>query len=459
MLLAGWLVLGQLGHRLLPQAAGGLAATALWLAASGTALAWASGRRVTVPALRLALLVLAAAAAAGAWLLGRQPLPGLLLLAIAWAGLLVAASCAVRCLRQALCPPLNPSLNPAPDQPPPPPVLAALGGALLAVLAAAGPAAALANPVTLAVALGAAGVLLAALLQQQTTPVTVCRAGLFDCALALAPLRNWSQPAAWPTAAAGWAMLPMMAMLASMADWCASSGLDARSATALHLGAMLLPALRVWWLTRQPAGRPQTGGPVATPGTPVGGTATATTCGLLLAAGGAVLWWPGAAGLGGLMAASLLQGLAWGVAWTARWAVPRPTLPGLRTALPGSSAAAAVGAALPALLAALLVLALGSAVMAHGPAALRWVHGLLALLGGAGVLLHTLQRLALQRVKPGGCRLAGRAPRPTRRPALGHRQADPDPPASSAHSVRWAPGGPCGRTACAGPRWAGRSGS
>lgn len=193
-MLTGWLVLGQLGHRLLPQAAGGQAATALWLAALGAALAWASGRRITVPALRRALAVLALAAAAGAWLLGRQPLYGLCLPATAWAGLLVAASCVVRCRRQALGlsldQPLDLPLNPAQHHPPPPPVLAALGGAVLAVLAAAGPSAALANPNALAGALGAAGVLLVALLQQQTMPVTACRAGLFDCALALRRCKN-----------------------------------------------------------------------------------------------------------------------------------------------------------------------------------------------------------------------------------------------------------------------------
>ena len=246
-------------------------------------------------------------------------------------------------------------------------------------------AAALAKPNTLAGALAATAVLLVALLRQQTLPVTVCRAGLFDCVLALAPLRNWSQPAAWPTAAASWVMLPMMA---SMADWCASSGLGARSATALHLGAMLLPALLGWCVMRCSA-------------TAASLRATTTLCGLLLAAGGAVLWWPGAAGLAGLMATSLLQGLAWGVGWAARWAAPHA---GLQTAVPvGTTAAAADAAlpallaALPALLAALLVLALGTALMAHGPAALRWVHGLLAVLGGAGVLLHAGQRLALRR--------------------------------------------------------------
>lgn len=191
-------------------------------------------------------------------------------------------------------------------------------------------------------------------------------------------------------------MLPMMATLASMADWCASNGLDARSATALHLGAVLLPALLGWCVLRCAA-------TAAPPRAAASQVTAATTCGLLLAAGGVVLWWPGASGLAGLMATSLLQGLAWGVGWTARWALPHAAVPGLRTARPVDTAAAAgptataAAAAAPALLAALLVLALGSALAAHGPAALRWVHGLLAVLGAAGVLLQVLQRLALRR--------------------------------------------------------------
>lgn len=385
LLVAGWLALGALGRQHAPHAAGGLAPVALWLALLGALLAAAARRPWSPRALRRALGAGGGLVAAGACglagpprgsalesligpLIGPTlgPLAGplaLALLAAGWALLLVAASLAVRLLRRGATPR------------PPSPAGPALAGAALAWCATGDSARWLATPLAQGLALAALALLLAALLPRRAAPVAACRAGLFDCALALAPLADWRRPAAWPQAAAALAMLPMMATLTVVADWCGGQG-SGSAATATHLAAMLLPALaaRAW------AASGRSGPPPA-----VAALATA----VLLAAGGLALAWPG---LDGLMAAGLLHGLAWGVAWSARWqgsaAAGAPGVP--RTGLAAAGPAAAAGA---------LVLALGTAVAAWGPAALAAVHAMLALLGALGAVA-VVQRWRAAAVQP-----------------------------------------------------------
>jgi len=393
LLIAGWLALGTLGRQHAPHAAGGLAPVALWLALLGALLAAAARRPWSPAALRSALCAGGGLIAAGAGLLAGPPrgfafapmvgpLTGplaLVMLAAGWALLLVAASLAVRLLRRGATPR------------PPSPVGPAVAGAALAWWATGDSARWLAAPLAQGLALAALALLLAALLPRRAAPVAACRAGLFDCALALAPLADWRRPAAWPQAAAALAMLPMMATLAVVADWCGGPGrgLDSGSTgTAAHLAAMLLPALaaRAW----AASGRP---------GPPPAVAALATAA--LLAAGGLALAWPG---LDGLMAAGLLHGLAWGVAWSARWsgsaAAGTSGVP--RTGLAAAGPAAAAGA---------LVLALGAAVAAWGPAALAAVHATLALLGtlGAVAVLRRWHASGTQPAAPAGAAALSRS--------------------------------------------------
>ena len=250
LLLGGWLVLGTLGRQQLPQSAGGQLPVALWLATLAGALALAGHWRASVLALRSGLLASGLAAAlALAWPDRSAAL--LLCAAVAWALLLVAASLVVRGLRR-----LQPGPAPTPTGP-------ALAGAVLA-WAVAGDLDALRHGVVPVVwALGLAALALALLLPLRVpagaaAPAAgarrgvgfgACRAGLlFDCALPLLRPGRWRDLAAWPQAAAALAMLPMMASLPAMADWCGDLRWPAAAGTALHLGAMLLPAalLHAW---------------------------------------------------------------------------------------------------------------------------------------------------------------------------------------------------------------------
>jgi len=93
----------------------------------------------------------------------------------------------------------------------------------------------------------------------------------------------------------------------------------------------------------------------------------------VLALGGTTLL---TAGLSGLMAASLLHGVAWSLAWSAMLRRPAGANPNGRALAPVLAAA----------LTALAVLGLGVAMDHYGPAALTTVHALLAVLGVLGCL-------------------------------------------------------------------------
>ena len=378
LLLGGWLVLGTLGRQYQLQTAGGQVPVALWLATVGGALALSGRWRWSALALRSALLATGLAATAALALLAHSP-AALLGAAPAWALLLVAASFAVRGLRR-----LQPSQPPAPIGP-------ALAGACLAWVVA-GDLDALRQglgPVVLAP--GLAALALALLLPAPSIRVAPgeggrnagfggCQAGLFDCSLPLLQPGRWRHPATWPQAAAALTMLPMMASLPAMADWCGGLRWPAAAGTALHLGAMLLPAALLHGVG-QPLRRPQP-----------------CLVLLLVLGGAALLMWPGQTGL---MAAAGLHGLAWGVAWSAlltprgertdsagRGASPAPSC----TAPAGLAPGAKWGAAL---LTASAVLLLGQAMAQVGPAALAAVHAALAGLGLVGGFAGLLDPAAL----------------------------------------------------------------
>jgi hypothetical protein len=173
-------------------------------------------------------------------------------------------------------------------------------------------------------------------------------AGWRRCALLPLSRAPGRDPAGWPRWAAAAVMLPMMAGLPAMASWCSSVGWPLPVMLALHVALMLLPA---WaW-----PGRP---GPAVVGATMVAGAAM-------------LLLWPG---LGGLMAASLVQALACGLAWRAAATPPGRRLAGA-TVLP-----------------ALSVLALGMALVWQGPSALMVVHAALGAVAGAGALLSAGRR-------------------------------------------------------------------
>ena len=378
LLLGGWLVLGALGRQQLPQVAAGQLPVALWLAVIGALLATATRHSWSAPVLRVMLLASGAAAALALILWGGTP-AGLLVASVAWAALLVSASFTVRRLRL-----LQSRLPPAP-------VACAVFGAGLAWGLAGDLDAVRQNAAPVGMALGAAALLLSALVPSFSvaTPIRSCRAGLFDCSLPLLLPGRWRHPADWPQAAAALGMLPMMASLPVMTEWCGDLRWSSATGTALHLGAMLLPAallraapLHGGWRVRRLA-------PLA---------------GVLLTLGGAVLLWPSLSGLSGLMAASLLHGLAWSLAWAAMLAPPQAGPVELADRLPARAQAADAGhhtrtppmparhtAVLwPALCTAAAVLLLGIAIDQIGPAALASVHAVLAGLGLFGLMAGLL---------------------------------------------------------------------
>ena len=320
LLLAGWLVLGALGQQAMPLAANGLVPLALWLIAIGSAVHLSRDVLLSTRALRGGVLA-AGLSCAGALVWGG---PAIAVAAVSWGALLVAASRVVRSIRGV-----------APHAAPP--VVPAAIGAIVAWSIGAY------APMLAAPGVAGAAVLLASLLPRAAAS-RGCRAGLFDCALPLAPLA-WRDPSAWGLHAARWSMLPMMATLAVMAPWCGES-FSAAGWIAIHLAAMLLPACvlhafgvrsRAEWIV------------------------------LAMALGLAA--WLSVPGWRGLMLMSVCQSAAWGLAWMTQLggrAKPAPPRP------------------IDALLPALVVFALGIAVAQHGPRALEMVQGAIAMVAIVG---------------------------------------------------------------------------
>ena len=355
LLLGGWLALGALGRQQLGAFAGGQGPVALWLLSIGGLLTLAGARRWSAASLRF-LLMLAGVFAAAALLAPRQAGAAVLAVAVAWAALVVAASFTVRALRGVQ------------QRKPPAPIAPALAGAVLAWALVGDLDALRSNAAPLGFTLLAAAFLLAALLPARMNAQGGCRSGLFDCSLPLLTPELWRHPAQWPLAAAALGMLPMMASLPVMADWCGALRWPAALGTALHLGAMLLPAACLSGAA--PARRP------------------ALAVGMVLALGGAALLM---AGLSALLAASLMHGVAWSLAWSAM--LKRPRL--AANAHAGPTPAPVLAAALTAV----AVLGLGVAMDRYGPVALTAVHALLAVFGVIGCLrAYQATPVALSRV-------------------------------------------------------------
>lgn len=353
LLIGGWLVLGALGRQHLPLLAGGQAPVALWLVTMAGGLALLKDRRLSMPTLRMALAGAGGVAAAALLALNHRSGPAggwVLLAAGAWGVLLLGASFCVQALRR------------AGTQRPPAPFSAAVAGAALSWAVAGDLVAVSRSADGVALAVLVAALVAAALVPHGVKAVSACRAGLFDCALHLPGWRPWRDPAQWPRLAAALVMLPMMAALSRMSEWCGADdgmALSAPATVALHLGAMLLPA---WGL---PASVPpkwlRTGVALA-----------------MLASGLVLLLWPG---LAGLMAASLWQAVAWSLAWCLSMQalpVPQPLTP------PSDALWHRVGRIVPLAASGGAVLALGVAMDAAGPDALVTIHATLAVLATAG---------------------------------------------------------------------------
>jgi hypothetical protein len=349
--LGGWLVLGELGQHGGARWAGGMLPLAGWLALIGLALRASAGWRLPRAALAAALLAAAALAAAGLWWTNQA------LAAAGWAVLVVGASRAVRSVRLAGGMPGTPAFVSKHASP----IVPALAGGLLAWTLAGDLPALREHIGGVAGSLFAAAALLALLLPRTTPPGGGCRAGLFDCALPVAALKRWREPAEWPLPAATLAMLPMMASLPTLADSCGTLGWPPRLATGLHLAAMLLPGALCAGLLKRATTRRRL-----------------QAVGLLLLTGGAVMW--ASPGTAGLMGGVLLHGVAWSLAWAGALAGPRTLAP--TTCSHAASRTPLLAAALGM---ALAIVMLGLAIEQSGPAALLTTHALLAVLGAAGL--------------------------------------------------------------------------
>ena len=339
LLMSGWIGLGSLALPLAPSALVMFALIAAWLLMLGAAATIATGGDLP-PWLRLVTLALAACiTAGGVW--GAAHGGGLAAIAFAvlgWAALTALASGVVRSLR--LAHPVAPG----------PPIAAASAGAACAalVLGDVGDLQALAWRLIAFVGLTTALLIALQARARMRARAPSCRAGLFDCSLPAWPAGAWRDTLQWPTLLAGLAMLPMMAALPLMADWCRAQAVPPQAMVALHLAAMFGPvlllrrAIGAWPLWRLSA-----------------------VCAGLLAAGAAIVAW--AAAPWDLLGLALTHGAAWGLAWGGQlWAPARRGQQGT------SPLRAAAGYAV-------LTLAVGVVVDLFGARGLHGVHALLGL--------------------------------------------------------------------------------
>lgn len=339
LLLAGWVGIGALGWPLAANVGQAFGLVASWLLVLG-AVATIATRDGLSPTARRGVLLTCATVAVAA--LASVPhgggLPALIVALLGWAALTAVASGVVRSLRQA---------RPAP---PWPPIGAAALGAVIAaaVLADPGDASALALRM---IALAVCAALLLCGLQPSAAadpPGRRCRAGLFDCSLPAWPTGAWRDLEQWPALLAGLVMLPMMASLPLMVDWCRSQPVAPAAMVVLHLAAMFAPALllrplaRSWSVWRLS----------------IVCTASLVT-GVVLAG---VLPAPA-----NLFALTLAHGAAWGLAWVGQlWSPARRGTQG------SSPLRAAIGYAA-------LTLLFGLAVDRFGMAAVVATHAVIAL--------------------------------------------------------------------------------
>jgi hypothetical protein len=296
LLVAGWIGIGSFALLVAPSVSGGFALVALWLFALGAAAAVATRGGVPQGAQRVALFAGAAAAAGGLWwTVHGGGLAALLLTLVGWAALTAMASGVVRSLRitQAVAP--KPPIVPA--------SLGAVGAALFLGDISDLPALAL-RLMAFVTALSVALFLLQARVSAGAARQG-CRAGLFDCSLPSWPAGAWRDVMQWPTLMAGLVMLPTMAALPLMAEWCRADSVAPETMVLWHLSAMFGPALvlRQWiaqWSART----------------------LASACAALLALGAAAALWT--ASPFNLLGVSVAQGAAWGIAWCGQlWAPAR----------------------------------------------------------------------------------------------------------------------------------------
>lgn len=296
LLVAGWIGIGSFALLMTSSASGGFALVALWLFALGAAAAVATRGGMRQAAQRAALCAGAALTAGGLWwLIHGGGTVALLLTLVGWAALTAMASGVVRSLRitQAAAP--KPPIVPA--------SLGAVGAAVF--LGDISDLRALAlRLMVLVTTIGIALLLLRAPMRDGVARQG-CRAGLFDCSLPSWPAGAWRDVVQWPILIAGLVMLPMMAALPLMAEWCRADAVAPQTMVFWHLFAMFGPALVLhrWisqWSTRT----------------------LASACAALLALGAAAALW--AASPLNLLGVSIAQGAAWGIAWCGQlWAPAR----------------------------------------------------------------------------------------------------------------------------------------
>ena len=296
LLVAGWIGIGSLALQFSASLTLGFGLVACWLLALGAAASVATRADTQRWARACALVIAGAITALALWSSVRGGgLTAVWIALIGWAALTALASGVVRSLR------LAQAAMPAP------PIGAAALGALCAGLVLGDPGDLPSLAFRLAVFVAGVVVMLVLLQRRidERARAPGCRAGLFDCSLPAWPSGAWRDPLQWPTLLAGVAMLPMMAGLPLMADWCRAESVAPQVMVLLHLVAMFGPAL----LLRQAIARwsPLT---------------LAIVCTVLLLAGGAFVLW--AASPLNLLGLAVMHGAAWGVAWGGQlWAPAR----------------------------------------------------------------------------------------------------------------------------------------
>ena len=296
LLISGWIGLGSFALLVTPSVSGGFALVALWLLALGAAAAVATRGGIRPAAQGAGLIVGAVATVGGlASTVDGGGMAALLVSLIGWASLTAMASGVVRSLRIAQAAVPRPPVLPA--------SLGALGAAIC--MGDIGDLTPLATRLMILVAAVSIALLLLRAPLRAGAARQGCRAGLFDCSLPSWPAGAWRDVGQWPTLIAGLVMLPMMAALPLMTEWCRADALAPQTMVLWHVSAMFGPALilRRWiahWSTRS----------------------LASVCTALLVLGAAVALW--AQSPFNLLGVSVAQGAAWGIAWCGQlWAPAR----------------------------------------------------------------------------------------------------------------------------------------
>lgn len=349
LLVAGWIGIGSFALQFAPSLASGFALVALWLLGLGAAATVATRGSMRRWTRSLALCAGAALTIVGLLATVRGGGVSTLLVALlGWSALTALASGVVRSLR------LAQAVRPAA------PVGAAAIGALCAglVLGDLGDVPALATQLATFVG-GVVALLLVLQHPIEGTPrAPGCRAGLFDCSLPAWPTGAWRDSLQWPMLLAGLAMLPMMAALPLMAEWCRAQAVPPQALVLLHLAAMFGPVL----VLRQVLARWSL-------------RTLSTVCAALLAGGAAIAVW--AMAPFDMLGLAVTHGAAWGLAWGGQlWAPARRGQQGT------SPLRAAAGYAV-------LTLAFGVLVEQVGPRGVVDVHAALGLVAAVAWLVSS----------------------------------------------------------------------